>query len=715
MSDTFIVNDNDEAGNVTTKVISAPNLAADLGARININELAGVSLDSPEIGNVIKWNGTAWVPAQDLTGEGGAGIALTDLNAVTASTGVGAGSLTYNNLQGIFTYTPPLLTLENMDNVSDQVPTTGQFLRWSGTYWYPSSSDNSFTVVNLDVGSGLGSLDLTDTTFTYTPPDLSNFLTAEADPVFSASAAASISYEDIANWNSLLIDLGQDTLNDLADVSTNGFTPSDGMVLTYDSATGIWYPRAVPSGTMGDLDDVYTQGAAQNDILVYDGAQWRAQPNPSREIEAGPGLYGGGVGSVVLGVNVGRGITINSDFVELDAKIEDLKNVSALTAQDGYLLQFQQNFWVPVAPGELGPRYLGDLLDVSTDQQGQNKVLTYYNNMWVARDVDVAQTLGDLTDVTTRNVQDGQYLKYENGTWQPGGEPVTVDEANRLYIGNQNSTEVAQHLIFCEGTFASYKEVWEDNKLKYYPGPNVLQLIDGEFAVYDGDPFEAIVQSGTRNGVEIKNNGVIEMVRTQEDAHIDFKSENNNYDWRISQAENDRFYIQYKDNDTDPDTLYKYIEIDHANQLIRLGDNCGAKKADVRINGNLSVCGSIEVGDENTTGVLTTRHWGHINKVNASNNQFTTEGDSGNFTINTERNVTGGFGRVKIIFDTPAPTRYYITQVTTIDGEGDHMAGVIEQTESYVIIYAKDLQNYADANGSTDAQDVSSMMFTVSY
>ncbi len=388
VGDTFIVNDDDGAGNISTKVISATNLAADLGGRININELVGVSLDNPQTGNVIKWNGTAWVPAQDLVGQGGAGISLTDLNAVTASTGVGSGSLVYNNLQGIFTFTPPLLTLENMDNVSNQVPVTGQFLRWGGSFWYPSTTDNSFSIVNLDVGSGLGSLDLTDTTFTYTPPDLTGFLTAESDPVFSASAASSISYEDVANWNGLLVDLGQDTLNDLADVSTNGFTPSNGMVLTYDSATGIWYPKDVPQGSLGDLTDVYTQGAEANDIIKYDGAQWRAQPNPATTITAGPGLYGGGTGSVNLGVRTGQGIGIVNNAVTLSADLRDLNDVNVSSATNGSVLIYQGGYWIPGsgAGGGAGASSLGELSDVNTAGQSEGKVLTFVNNNWVPRE-----------------------------------------------------------------------------------------------------------------------------------------------------------------------------------------------------------------------------------------------------------------------------------------------------------------------------------------
>ena len=41
----------------------------------------------------------------DNAGSGGTGIALTDISVTTASAGTAA--LTYNNVSGVFTYTPP--------------------------------------------------------------------------------------------------------------------------------------------------------------------------------------------------------------------------------------------------------------------------------------------------------------------------------------------------------------------------------------------------------------------------------------------------------------------------------------------------------------------------------------------------------------------------------------------------------------------------------
>ena len=71
----------------------------------SLGELADVDLSTaPTTGQVLKWDGSNWVPAAD-GGGGGGGISLTEISVTTAS--AGTPSLTYNNVSGVFTYTPP--------------------------------------------------------------------------------------------------------------------------------------------------------------------------------------------------------------------------------------------------------------------------------------------------------------------------------------------------------------------------------------------------------------------------------------------------------------------------------------------------------------------------------------------------------------------------------------------------------------------------------
>ncbi|MBR19919.1 MAG: hypothetical protein CMA64_07220, partial [Euryarchaeota archaeon] len=65
--------------------------------------LTDTTISGPSNGQVLKYNGTAWVNAADA-----GGIALTDLSITTAA--AGSAALSYNNGTGVFTFTPPDLS-----------------------------------------------------------------------------------------------------------------------------------------------------------------------------------------------------------------------------------------------------------------------------------------------------------------------------------------------------------------------------------------------------------------------------------------------------------------------------------------------------------------------------------------------------------------------------------------------------------------------------
>ena len=76
----------------------------------DLNDVDTVTV-APQNGQVLKWDSTSskWKPANDLTGGGGGGLSLSDLS-VQSATPAGGGSLVYNDGSGVFTYTPPDLS-----------------------------------------------------------------------------------------------------------------------------------------------------------------------------------------------------------------------------------------------------------------------------------------------------------------------------------------------------------------------------------------------------------------------------------------------------------------------------------------------------------------------------------------------------------------------------------------------------------------------------
>ena len=123
---------------------------------ITLDSLSNVDLSvAPTNGQVLKWNGTAWAAANDLTGGGGGGLALTDLS-VQSQTASGGGSLTYNNGSGVFTYTPPDLSgyLTSLGTaLVDADFTTNGLMKRTADGVYTSTTDNSS---NWDTAFGWG-------------------------------------------------------------------------------------------------------------------------------------------------------------------------------------------------------------------------------------------------------------------------------------------------------------------------------------------------------------------------------------------------------------------------------------------------------------------------------------------------------------------------------------------------------------------------------
>ena len=195
-----------------------------LDVNSSMADLGDVDLTvAPTDGQVLKWEQSSgsWKAANDLTGGGGGGLALTDLSASNA-TASGGGSLSYNS------------------------------------------------------GSGA---------FTFTPPDLSSFLTTETDPVFSASDAAAVTAAGIANWNTAYswgnhaaqgYLVGYGGVSNHTDVSITGV--QNGQLLQYNGSNWVNItPSYLSSYTETDtLDSVLARGdnSARN-LHVTEGGELR--------------------------------------------------------------------------------------------------------------------------------------------------------------------------------------------------------------------------------------------------------------------------------------------------------------------------------------------------------------------------------------------------------------------------------------------------------
>lgn len=109
----------------------------------NLNSLLDVNAPSPSAGQVLKWSGSEWQAAADLTGAGGTGIGLSDLSVTTAP--VGVSSLSYDNTSGVFTYTPPSFAGYLSNTITQNVSMSNGY-----TFTYDSSATARFGTIGTN-------------------------------------------------------------------------------------------------------------------------------------------------------------------------------------------------------------------------------------------------------------------------------------------------------------------------------------------------------------------------------------------------------------------------------------------------------------------------------------------------------------------------------------------------------------------------------------
>ena len=209
----------------------------------NVDITAGLSDQQ-----VLKWDAasSSWKPANDLVG-GAQGIQFVDLSVSTAP--AGSAALSYNNTNGVFTYTPPDLsgyaTTAAVANAAN----------WNTAYsWGDHAAEGYLTaytetdpVFTASAAAGITTAKINqwDTAYSWGNHASGGYLTIETDPVFSASVAAGISGAEVANWN---------TAYGWGDHGTQGYLTSTGSINTHT--------------------DVTITTPVSGEVLSYNGSQW---------------------------------------------------------------------------------------------------------------------------------------------------------------------------------------------------------------------------------------------------------------------------------------------------------------------------------------------------------------------------------------------------------------------------------------------------------
>ena len=372
-------------------------------ATLSTDSISNISNTAPSTGQVLKWSGTEWAPSTDLTASSGSGITLTDLSVSVGA--VGTSTLSYSNTTGVFTFTPPDLSgyattsaiptlLQDLSDVDDGTPEVGQIIKWDGNSWALSADDTgsaaslgSFSVNTLTSGAASLIYDDTNGVFTYTPPNLSSFLTSVA-------------------------------INDLTDVNTEG--ASVGSVLKYNGTGWVIGTDNNTGGSGGGVD--FTQFSAVtadagNTSLTYDDAGTFTYTPPN-------------LSGYALSANI-------------PDNLSDLSDVSSTTPSDGQVLKWsnENGHWYPGTDNVGGSGGSGITLadlSVSTGDASSGGTLSYNNanGTFTFQPADLSSfatttavnnlSLNDLSDVSASSPQSGQVIKWNGTAWASADDNATA-------------------------------------------------------------------------------------------------------------------------------------------------------------------------------------------------------------------------------------------------------------------------------------------------
>ena len=405
---------------------------------VALNDLSNVSVASPSNGQALVWNGSAWV-------------------AGTVSTSTTIGQLT---------------------DVDTSSAVIGSVLKYNGTSWAigtDAGAGAGIALTDLSVttaAAGSASLAYNNATgqFTYTPPDLSSYLTSVPAQTFASLTSKPTT---LAGYG--ITDGG----GDVTGTSTTTFTNKSGNIsqwtndsnyltsvpaqdFTWASITGT--PTTVAGygitdastiTTLADLTDVnYSGTPTTGHVLKWDGLQWAPGPDLTSA---------GGVGIALTDISATGDIDFNnvtgvisfnntSGYITTIAAfgIDSLNDVDTTTAtpNTGESLVWDGTNWAPntVTP-DVSSTSVNALSDVNTVSitPSSGDALVWNGSSWapaaVAGGSDIStSSIDELNDVdtTTSAPTNGQALVWDGSNFVPGNV-ASVDGVVNFNVTNDGT------------------------------------------------------------------------------------------------------------------------------------------------------------------------------------------------------------------------------------------------------------------------------------
>lgn len=391
----------------------------------SIDDLSDVTITSVSTGQVLKWNGSAWVNSADNTGT--TINSLDDIGDVVI-TSVSTGQvLKWNGTAWVNSSDDTGTTINALDdigNVTAPTPSSGDFLKWNGTAWVNDVIDlGTDTTGNYLSGVSAG----TGISVTHTPGEGSTAtvgLNATLDNL-SDVTISSVTIGQVLKWNGTAwvndADSGGSTGSTITASDTAPSSPSDGdmwwntaelELFVYASSAWVQVTENANQVTdLADLFDVSGTFPTNGQFLSYDNVDGEWKPT---DISSGTGISIARTG----------GITPETT-ISLDASLDDLSDVSVAGVSANEYLKWSGSSWVadypnarvttgvtpPLTPSE------GDLW-LKTDEL---LIFVYYSSSWVQVSSDASSTVEELTDLVDVEIGDfpnfRDVLMWDGANW----------------------------------------------------------------------------------------------------------------------------------------------------------------------------------------------------------------------------------------------------------------------------------------------------------
>jgi len=283
------------AGAITTAELAANSVAtvdianlAVTDAKINDVAPGKITQAGASSGQVLKWNGTAWAPAADNVGGGGAPTLSPGQIIVgdgTSNSAVTVGQdATLNSTNGN-------ITVQGLRGrpIAATAPTTNSVYQFDGTQWAPVVLAGGGTVSNIATGTGLTGGPITATgTISVAPGGIGTTELANTSVTTAKLAANAVTTSQIVDGTITDADIS----GTAAIAVTKLATGTNGQVLTVSGGVPTWQTSAALANPMTAPNDLIVGGTAgaatrlaapgNNQLLTTNGSgavTWVPQTN----------------------------------------------------------------------------------------------------------------------------------------------------------------------------------------------------------------------------------------------------------------------------------------------------------------------------------------------------------------------------------------------------------------------------------------------------